>query len=707
MASEQARELRRRGIQAAKAGQNDQARQLLQQSLRLDPRSEPAWVWLASIARDKRERLFCLQKLLEINPDNETALQGLSSMGLTRDQVLGARASAGSSAEAEAAPARPAGPGVPVPDSGRIAQLQPQIDDLLREYRLTYEAVDSTEWVRKTRRRAGERDSLYLRLYMIGGVAGVLLVLGIIGTVIVLNDPGLRGVVFAPTWTPSFTPTLTPTNTPGFTPTPSPTPELTLTPSPTIDPAIPRGDINAPPVPTSPYPPVNNRLISDAVALINQGQYTVARATLAVERAQPVFSADPYFYEAIALTNAGDPETALERLQEAESRISERAEDNRFRALIDLGFAYVFSYLAENGPTNERSANLQLVENRATSAIEVDERMALGYILLARRQAAANNFDRALETIERGLLVPQLRSDTNLIIERGEIYFAQGEYDRAAQEAFVALYIDPTIERAYLLQIRVANAKGDPGLAVIYAQNYLFFYPGSAEGYLLLGDARRAEGNTDLALAAYTQALAADTETPATVPALVARAELYMAARRYDLARTDLTRAFNLSDDPAVQALRMRAALEAGSLGIAFDDADDLLGTGAAPDSELRLVQARVRILEAADDRDYDEALALLNQAGNLSGAAAGIANEYRARAQYALGRYPDALRAIDAALNEAETGYRHFLRGQILEATGETEAAARAYDWVLTWGQVYPYPFLPEARSRLAALGS
>ena len=31
-----------------------------------------AWLWLASVARDNQERLFCLEKLLQINPDNPT-----------------------------------------------------------------------------------------------------------------------------------------------------------------------------------------------------------------------------------------------------------------------------------------------------------------------------------------------------------------------------------------------------------------------------------------------------------------------------------------------------------------------------------------------------------------------------------------------------------------------------------------------------------
>ena len=74
-----ARELRQQGIREAKAGHKDEARELLQQSIRLDPDNEAAWLWLASVARDNRERVFCLEKLLEINPENDTARKALDA----------------------------------------------------------------------------------------------------------------------------------------------------------------------------------------------------------------------------------------------------------------------------------------------------------------------------------------------------------------------------------------------------------------------------------------------------------------------------------------------------------------------------------------------------------------------------------------------------------------------------------------------------
>lgn len=709
MASEQARNLRRQGIAAAKAGQNDQARTLLQQSLRLDPSNEAAWIWLASLARDQRERLFCFQKVLEINPGNDTALQALQQMGISPQQLAGQPAPARAQ-QAQAAAPQPTSPGVPVPDQQRLAEIQTQVDEIVRQQQLLPDRIEGIEWVEKSRRRAGERDSLYLRIYVWSGAIGIIAAILLIGGFIVWNTPSLRGIVFAPTWTPTFTPTLTPTNTPGFTPTPSPTPELTLTPSPTIDPDIPQGRIDAPPVPTKVYPEITNRRLMDAVNLISRGEYAVALPTLVKEReaTELSFEAAPYYYEALALIGADDPQSALDRLREAEGRLNE-SRDPENKPLIDSGFAQAHLKVAEdafaNGDTQQALDQLDAVELRAQSALDGDPLLVPAYIALAKRYELRDNYDKALQVLNDGLSHDELKADVNLIVERGEVYFQQEEYDLAAQEAFTALYIDPTVEAAYLLQIKTALAQKNPGLAVIYAQNYLFFYPGSAEGFKLLGDARVAEGNTDLALTAYNQALAAQDVTEATVPALVARGKIHMEQRRYDLARQDFTDALNLTGDKDIEAQRMQAAYLAGNVRTALADAEDLQGTGVLPDSQINFLRARVLIDDAsANDTDtLDEALGLLNT--SLPQDLQPVANEYRAKAQYLLGQYNDALRNVDSALNSAETGSRRFLRGEILEALDRPDDAAREYEWVLTWSEIYPYSFLPEARSRLRAL--
>jgi tetratricopeptide (TPR) repeat protein len=206
-------------------------------------------------------------------------------------------------------------------------------------------------------------------------------------------------------------------------------------------------------------------------------------------------------------------------------------------------------------------------------------------------------------------------------------------------------------------------------------------------------------------LEAYNRALSAEETTAATLPALLSRAGILMDQRRYDQAREDYTEAFSLQGDLEIRAQRMEAAYLAGNLGTALNDAEALLGTGTVPDSEIQLLRARILIDEANanDTEELAEALSLIDNAGNdIPTDLQPVANEYRARAQFLMGSYDDALRSIEAALSATETGSRRFLRGQIFEALEQPDAAIGDYEWVITWSEIYPYPFLPDARRRL-----
>ena len=70
-----AKETLQNGIKAAQSGNRSQARILLTQAAELDPKSENAWLWLASISEYPEELLGFLQHVLDINPENERALE--------------------------------------------------------------------------------------------------------------------------------------------------------------------------------------------------------------------------------------------------------------------------------------------------------------------------------------------------------------------------------------------------------------------------------------------------------------------------------------------------------------------------------------------------------------------------------------------------------------------------------------------------------
>jgi tetratricopeptide (TPR) repeat protein len=131
LSSEQARELQERGIQAARAGQKDQARKLLQQSLRLDPENDTTWLWMASVSRDKRERLLCLKRVLEINPENEMGIKAVQSLGVDPAQLVPPRRTNADSMAADDASAQD--PGIPMPEADRLAEARAMAEQIAND----------------------------------------------------------------------------------------------------------------------------------------------------------------------------------------------------------------------------------------------------------------------------------------------------------------------------------------------------------------------------------------------------------------------------------------------------------------------------------------------------------------------------------------------------------------------------------------------
>jgi hypothetical protein len=56
----------------------------------------------------------------------------------------------------------------------------------------------------------------------------------------------------------------------------------------------------------------------------------------------------------------------------------------------------------------------------------------------------------------------------------------------------------------------------------------------------------------------------------------------------------------------------------------------------------------------------------------------------------------------INTALTAGESANRHYIRGLVLEAQGEPDAASREYEWVLAWSHVYPFSVRIPAEDRL-----
>lgn len=744
MSSEQARQLQERGIQAAKAGNKDEARKLLQQSLRLNKTSDEAWLWLASVARDKRERLLCLKKVLELNPKNEMGIKAVRAMGIDPAQLAPAAPTITDSLAAEDEVVE--GHGVPLPDAALLTELQDQADTLIESYLADAQYESNVDWTRKEKGRAGEREAFLLRVQVGAAIATLAILFFGASGLFVANNPQAQLVLFGASQTPrppTSTPTNTPTSTPGFTPTPSVTPNFTeqptFTPTSTIPPQITPGQVEITPQPTvmtlvgAIVPAVNQ-----ADTLINQGEFDQAAEILAVARSQQgvqegavggAFLPAPWYYEAVAHTRAGDYNSAQNVLDQASGHL-ERLEGvnqtnaNIYMPLINLGYAELHLQQARDAFAvgNPSLGNVRVGESRerAEAVLAANPNLPGAYVTLAEAYMLTGDYDSALDVLAEAGERSGLLANEKIILTRGQAHLGRGraaqnagnseaaraDFEAALFQGFYATYVNPFNPAGHELRIQTALELDDPGLGVIYSQEYLFFRPDDANAFRLLGVSRMAEGNNDLALDAYSFALGAEGTDDVIADVLISRAALYEDQRRFNLALVDLTEALELRDTLETRALRLPIAYQTGAYDLAEADAEALLGSGFVADGEIRLIQARILIDEAGpnETNTYNQALGLLNQVGfDVPAAAIPIADEYRARAHFALGNLEDALNSINSALSSAQTGTRRYVRGIIHEAREEFDSAIADYEWVLTWGQVYAYPFADDAANRLA----
>ena len=73
----EAQDLYRDGVSAAVKEKRATAERLLRASLALDARNHQAWFWLAGVVKSPEESIQCLERVLELMPDDPRALEGL------------------------------------------------------------------------------------------------------------------------------------------------------------------------------------------------------------------------------------------------------------------------------------------------------------------------------------------------------------------------------------------------------------------------------------------------------------------------------------------------------------------------------------------------------------------------------------------------------------------------------------------------------
>lgn len=118
------------GIEAARAGDKGEARELFRLVTREDPQNPQGWLWLAGVAEDRDEKRAALERVVELNPDNELARKGLAALGSPQPAPAAADAGAAATAAAAAQPAEAESiPGADADQPAPVAEQTQPSDD--------------------------------------------------------------------------------------------------------------------------------------------------------------------------------------------------------------------------------------------------------------------------------------------------------------------------------------------------------------------------------------------------------------------------------------------------------------------------------------------------------------------------------------------------------------------------------------------------
>ena len=198
------KDLLNQAILTAQRGQPDKAREMFHLVLIAEPRNEPAWAWLTSLATDDAEREECLRQVVAINPQHPSATAELQRLIEKRRHDLSAQVAATQAAALVPPPIDPTPPAAPARKRGPLSAGRKPIHPRHRR----------------------------LILLCAGGAIVILAI-----ALIALNAYRAANPI-VPTATPTltFTPTVPPTWTRTFTPSPTQCPPRICTPTPTLTP---------------------------------------------------------------------------------------------------------------------------------------------------------------------------------------------------------------------------------------------------------------------------------------------------------------------------------------------------------------------------------------------------------------------------------------------------------------------------------------
>jgi tetratricopeptide (TPR) repeat protein len=436
----------RQAIEAFRTGDRARARDLLTRLLKADQKNVECWVWLSTVVETSKERLYCLQTAIQLDPQNAAAKRGLLLLG-----------------------AIPPDDSVPPFPVNRPRRWEQQL-------------AKSNEGQEQ---QAGWENPV-TRVFIILGIAVVVLGL-VFGSSMLLQKKASPAIPNLPTRRPTQTVTLTPSDTIPFnkrsvTPTfLGQTPlwrflDKTYTPTPLYVITV--------------HPVTSNSAFEAGLRFLGAKDYKNSLALFQqVETLEPS-APDVYYYIGEIYRAQGNFRAALDQYQKAINKDANFAPPFLGRALANL---------ALNPKAN--------VSNDLNGAISIDPHYTDAYIqrgkylLPGNPNAAESDFRAAVENSPNSALAYLYLADAQM---------ALGEYDVGLASAQRANQIDLTLVPVYLALARGYIATGQSEQAVSVLQTYTIYAPNDSSAYLVLGEAYNAAGQYQMAVKTLNKAVDAN-----------------------------------------------------------------------------------------------------------------------------------------------------------------------------------------------------
>jgi tetratricopeptide (TPR) repeat protein len=443
-------------IDALKSGQRSRAKDLLTRLLRTDQNNVEYWLYMSTVVDTRKERTFCLENALKIDPDNQTAKRGLVMIG-----------------------ALP-------PDEG----LKPIKPERKRKWDIgTVYAADGTDLA-----ASQKRGKTNLPLIQIVG-------LGLIGVLIAgILFVGLTGTSYSPSEGLSFggsMPTLTQapaTETPMYTPTvPIPTPLGGDLPAASLlDPTPLSAYLDATYTPTPRYveTPHANTDYDAGLAALEQGNYEEAIESLLLFINSNVTDVDSDARYYLGLAYMG-----IEEYEEARDSFSLALNLDETFGPAYMGRAQ--AWLGINPESN--------VADDLNKAVNYSPDFLEAYLVRAAYRLERENMEGAIADAEIAL---EIAPDNGLAYHYlATAYMKLEQLEEALEAARTAHELDSTIIYNYYVLGYTLVETGEVAEAYTYLQTYLPFDKENAIAWYSYGRAQQVHNYHESALASFKQAL--------------------------------------------------------------------------------------------------------------------------------------------------------------------------------------------------------